>query len=130
MTSEKKVLLVGSSVGGAVAKIIGMHFGIKAIALNSPEIRLWFIGDLSQKSLDLSFAHNVLIPGQKYTGSETGGMVEYIPFDDFPMNPASSSALICIIAIQCRVYEHVSDFCEKYVSEEVLAKIQEWSPYH
>jgi hypothetical protein len=129
LTPEKKILLVGSSAGGGVAKIIGMHHGLKAIAYNSPAMKLWFIGDLSKKSVNLNFAHNILIPGQTYTGSETGETVEYIPFDDFPMVPASSSATICTLGIQCRVYEHVSDFCEKYVPEEVLAKIQELSPY-
>jgi hypothetical protein len=128
--AEKRIFIIGSSVGGAVAKILGMHFGIKAIAFNSPEIRLWFIGDLSKKSLDLSFTHNILIPAQMYTGSETGGMVEYIPFDDFPMNPASSSATICILGIQCQVYDHFRDFCEKSISNDILTKMQKLSPYH
>jgi hypothetical protein len=128
--ADKRIFIIGSSVGGAVAKILGMHFGIKAIAFNSPEIRLWFIDDLSKKSLDHSFAHNVLIPAQTYTGSETGGAVEYIPFDDFPMNPASSSATICILGIQCQVYDHFRDFCEKSISNDILAKMQKLSPYH
>jgi hypothetical protein len=128
-TPERRIFIVGSSIGGAIAKVIGMHLGIKAIAFNSPEIRLWFIGDLSQESLDLSFAHNVLIPGQTYTGSEAGGIAEYIPFDNFPLNPATSAATICILGIQCQIYDHFQDYCEKYISRDALEKMKKLSPY-
>jgi hypothetical protein len=129
-TPDKQLLLVGSGAGGIVAKVIGMHFGIKAIAYNSPEAQLWFMGDLSQPAVDLSFLRNVLIKGQVYTGTETGGTVEYIPFDKFPMNPASSSAVTCILAVQCRVYEHFEDFCTKWLPEDILKELHDDSPYH
>jgi hypothetical protein len=130
LAPDKRLLLVGSAAGGAVAKVLGVHFSIQAIVYNSPEMRFWLMDNLSKPSTALSVVRNVLIMGQTNAGSETGAMVEYIPFDHFPMNPASSSAVICTLAIQCRVSEHFQSFCEQSLPADTLKKIEDGSPYH
>jgi hypothetical protein len=130
LPSVQKLLLVGAGAGGETAKILGMHLSVKAIAFNAPEVRLWFLNDFSKPSVDLAFGHNVLITNQLYAGAELGGMAQCIPFDDFPMNPASQAAVICTLGIQCQVLNDLHDFCEKSIPEDIWKKIQENSPYH
>jgi hypothetical protein len=130
LASGRQVLLIGTGAGGGVAKSLGMHLLIKTIAYDSPVIRSWLLHNRTDVSFEVGFAHNIMIMDQEYAGSETGATAEYIPFDNFPMNPASQSAVICVMGIQCRLYDHFRDFCEKTLPDDILTKIQDNSPYH
>jgi hypothetical protein len=126
---ETRMVLIGSSVGGAVAKAVGMQFGMKAIAFNSPEIGVRFVDNFTSAAWDVSWTHDVIIPGQKYTGRETGGVIEYIPYDSFPLNPTPTAGTICLLAIECQLFEHFKEYCESYIARDQLWTMRQNAPF-
>lgn len=122
-------IIIGYSTGGSLAKILGINGHHRAVAINSPEVRLWYLGDVSSSSYRMSYMHNIILSGQMYVGSEEGGVVEYIPFDNFPKNPGSPASMLCTAAIQCRLYTYFEDYCAKTVDTETMNQIIERTPF-
>lgn len=127
--SQRRVVFVGYSIGGALAKVFGIVFQTKAFAINSPELRIWYIGQTSKSGVLSSYVNNLLIPQQKYVGAEQGGTSNYIPYDGFPQNPASLAATLCTMAVQCRVLDHFDEYCRSTIGAAVLHQIIDGSAY-
>lgn len=127
--ANREIVLVGYSTGGVIAKAIGMGHQHKALAVNSPEVRLWYLGDLSSASSQMSYINNIALEGQMYVGTEDNGLLGYIHFDDFPSKRATPPMTLCTTAIQCSLYSYFQDYCEATVDSDTLEKIIKGSSY-
>ena len=127
--SNRHVIFIGYSIGGTIVKVYGIKYQTKAFAINSPEIRIWYAGQLSKSAVIASYVNNLLIPQQKYVGSEQGGTANYVPYDMFPQNPASLPATLCTMAVQCRILDHFEEYCSATLGSDVMQQIIDGSAY-
>jgi hypothetical protein len=130
--NSSKTIVVGSSIGGVLAKVAAMQDGAKAIAVNSPAVHGWLLGDASKEAVKKSFNHNILIDGWKcppYIGFEDGGTAEFVPYDEFPGRLAGTAGTVCLMAVQCDQLDYYRSYCEAALGNVTLNRLIKKSPY-
>jgi hypothetical protein len=123
---------VGSSVGGALAKICSIEDHIRVITVNSPVINVWLLGYASEKASVKSFAHNIAINGlgkSLYGNLEDGGTNDFIAYDNFPKKLPGTAGVSCLMAIQCNELEYYRDYCESALGNNTLNELITKSPF-
>ena len=122
-------LVIGHSVGGGIAKLVGISKNITSFAFNSPEIRLWYMNDVKNPDLKTGKIMNLRTTDEMFTGSEEGGTTSYIPLESFPQSPASFPLLQCLAAKQCGDYEYYEDYCNNSTQHSLLQRVLSMSKF-
>lgn len=126
---DKRLVIIGHGTGGVLAKLISQGYGFPAMVFNAPPSKVSLLPSNGEVPIVSSKIHNVLSQGEKYVGSEDGGIVIKIAFDRLPTNPSTSSMLLCALAVQCGKLMRYQDYCEKTITPAMLKALNQSSRY-